>query len=109
MDPELARPFARAQNRSALAQPDRISAQCSPGSLVYKLRSNQVIDSRIALRLDAFQQVASPGFKVIHPTLNFVPIASQLADPKRRFPPVVHQGFHRNLRPLVGAFPVCQQ
>ena len=109
MDPEFARLSCRTQNRRALAQPHRISAQCSPGSLVYKLRANQVIDSRIALCLDAFQQVASPGFKVIHPSLNFVPVASQLADPKRRFPPIVHQRFHRNLRPLVGALPVRKQ
>ena len=109
MDPQLARSLGRTQNCRPLAQPLCISANSSVCRLRYEIRANQIVNGRIALGLDAFQQVAPPGLKVIDPTLHLESIAAQLRNPERRFPPVVHQRLHRNLGPLIRTLTMRQQ
>ncbi len=109
MDPQLARSLGRTQNFRPLAQPLCISANSSVCRLGYEIRANQIVNGRIALGLDAFQQVATPGFKVIDPSLHLVSIPAQFRNSKRSFPTVVHEWLHRNLCPLIRTLTMGQK
>jgi hypothetical protein len=93
----------------ALVEPFGIGSKCAARSRIYQVCANQVVDRRIGFSLDAFQQIAAPGFKVVDPTLHFEAIVAQFFHAECSRPAVVHQGLHGYLGPLIRTFAVNQQ
>ena len=92
-----------------VAKPVGVGARGACRGLIDEIGADEVVDRRVAFGLDALEQIAAPGFKVVDPALDLESVAAQLADAKCCGPAVVDQWAHGNLGPLVRAFAVSEQ
>ena len=83
--------FVSTQTRSLLTQPRRVFTRGSVSGLVDQVRSNEVVNIRIRLGLNALEKVSAPSLKLVHPAVNLVAIATHLCHVECRVPPVVNQ------------------
>jgi hypothetical protein len=68
-------------------------------------------DRRVALRLDALEQIPVPGLEVVHPPLYLENVTANFAHAERSRPAIVavHDRLHGNLDPVIRALAARQQ
>ena len=111
VDAQILRLLAGAQHHCPLRKPDGVGTKGATGGFRNQIGANQVVHRRIALRLDALQQVAPPGFKMVDPALHLEAVAAHFAHAERARPAVVavHNGVHGDFDPMIGTLAMRQQ
>ena len=92
-----------AQNGGTLLEPQGIRAGGTGGSLRDEIGADEIVDRRIGFGMDALQQIATPGLKMIDPALDLEGVSTQLGDAECAEPSIVDEGLHGNLDPVGGA------